>query len=231
MRVTGSAISRESRVGPVLGHDERAAVGGVVAVLGRVVAGVEESGRRPARPAGTETGSSRSRAGGRRGPSDRRAAMSTRATIRAGVKSGHGGSFRGRPRAREGPGVDRRSRRRRAPARSRAGPRPRRWSKLRQPLEPARQVPVPLSEQLHRRGQEHGADDRRVDQDRRRKPDAELLEEQHRERREDREDEDHHDRRARDDAGGRPDPVGDRFVDAAPRGRNASRIRLRMNTW
>ena len=27
MRVTGSAIKRERRVGPVLGHDQRAAVG------------------------------------------------------------------------------------------------------------------------------------------------------------------------------------------------------------
>ena len=42
MRVTGSAISRESRVGPVLGHDERSAVGGVAAVLGRVLAGLED---------------------------------------------------------------------------------------------------------------------------------------------------------------------------------------------
>src|SRR5580765_946901 len=56
---------------------------------------------------------------------------------------------------------------------------------LRKPVEPARQVPVPVPEQLHRRGQEHAADDRRVDQDRGGEPDAELLEEQHRERDED----------------------------------------------
>ena len=41
MRVTGSAISRDVRVGAVLGHDERSAVGGVAAALGRVVAGLE----------------------------------------------------------------------------------------------------------------------------------------------------------------------------------------------
>ena len=58
------------------------------------------------------------------------------------------------------------------------------------------------------------ADDRRVDQDRRREPDAELLEEQHRERAEDREHADHDDRCARDDAGGGLDPVRDRLVRA-----------------
>ena len=84
----------------------------------------------------------------------------------------------------------------------------------RQPLEPLRQVPVPVAEQLHRRRQEHGADDRRVDQDRRREPDAELLEERHRERAEDREDADHDDRGAGDDAGGGLDAVRDRVVHA-----------------
>ena len=43
MRVTGSAISRELRVGPVLGDDERAAVGGVAALLGGVVHGFRVS--------------------------------------------------------------------------------------------------------------------------------------------------------------------------------------------
>src|ERR687892_261438 len=82
------------------------------------------------------------------------------------------------------------------------------------PLEPARQVPVPLAEQLHRRRQQHGADDRGVDQDRRRQPDTELLEHQEREHPEDREDADHDDRGAGDDAGGRLDPVCDRLVHA-----------------
>ena len=42
-------------------------------------------------------------------------------------------------------------------------------------LEPARQVPVALAEQRHRGRQEHAADDRRVEQDRHRESDAELL--------------------------------------------------------
>ena len=46
---------------------------------------------------------------------------------------------------------------------------------VRQPLEPARQVPVPVSEQLHRGRQEHRPDDGGVEQDRNREPDAELL--------------------------------------------------------
>ena len=55
---------------------------------------------------------------------------------------------------------------------------------------------------------------RRVDQDRGREPDAELLEHQHRERREDREHGDHHDRGTRHDAGRALDPVRDRLVHA-----------------
>ena len=42
MRVTGSAIRRELRVVPVLAHDERAAVGGVAALLGAVAARMED---------------------------------------------------------------------------------------------------------------------------------------------------------------------------------------------
>ena len=61
-------------------------------------------------------------------------------------------------------------------------------------------------------GQQHAADDRRVDQDRRGEPDAELLEEEQRQRREDREHADHHDRRAGDDARRRADAVRDRLV-------------------
>ena len=57
MRVTGSAISREPRIGPVLRHDERAAVGGVAAVLGRVVTRLQDD-LAGVRAVGTETGSS-----------------------------------------------------------------------------------------------------------------------------------------------------------------------------
>ena len=42
MRVTGSAISRDCGSGSVLGHDERAAVGGVAAVLGLRRCNVED---------------------------------------------------------------------------------------------------------------------------------------------------------------------------------------------
>ena len=42
-----------------------------------------------------------------------------------------------------------------------------------QPLEPLRQVPVPVAELLHRRRQEDRADDRRIDQDRRGETNAE----------------------------------------------------------
>ena len=41
-----------------------------------------------------------------------------------------------------------------------------------QPLEPAGQVPVPLAEQLHRRRQQHAADDRGVEEDGDREADA-----------------------------------------------------------
>src|SRR5262245_18809935 len=57
----------------------------------------------------------------------------------------------------------------------------------RQPLEAARQVPVPASQQLHGRRQEHAADERRVEDHRDGEPDAHLLDVERRERREDRE--------------------------------------------
>src|SRR5918997_1720751 len=82
----------------------------------------------------------------------------------------------------------------------------------REPLEPPREVPVPLAQELHRRREENRSDDRCVEQDRRREPDAELLEEQHREGAEDREDPDHHDCSARDDPRSPLDPVCDRVV-------------------
>jgi hypothetical protein len=43
------------------------------------------------------------------------------------------------------------------------------------PLEPFRQVPVPAAEQLHRRRQQHRADDRRVENDCDGEADAVLL--------------------------------------------------------
>ena len=82
----------------------------------------------------------------------------------------------------------------------------------RQPLEPLRQVPVPVAEELHRRRQQHAADDRRVDEDRDRQPHAQLLEDQQRQGGEDREDRDHHGGGAGHDAGGGLDPVGDRVL-------------------
>ena len=56
MRVTGSAISRESRVGAVLGHDERAAVGGVAPSSVVVGAATRASDSPACAPVGTETG-------------------------------------------------------------------------------------------------------------------------------------------------------------------------------
>ena len=53
-----------------------------------------------------------------------------------------------------------------------------------QPLEPFRQVPVPVAEEGHRGGQQYPADERRVDQDRRREADPELLQVEEAERRE-----------------------------------------------
>src|SRR4051794_23164896 len=63
---------------------------------------------------------------------------------------------------------------------------------LRQPTQPVRQVPVPVAEELHRRGQQHRADDRGVDQDGGREADAHLLHVEDRQRREDQGHADHH---------------------------------------
>src|SRR3954468_18536151 len=52
---------------------------------------------------------------------------------------------------------------------------------VRQPFQPAGQVPVPIAQQLHRRRQQNPADDRRVDQNRDRQSDAQLLEDEQRE--------------------------------------------------
>src|SRR5215213_3304815 len=65
-------------------------------------------------------------------------------------------------------------------------------SDSRQPLEPARQVPVPVAEELHRRWEEHSSDDRRVDQDCGCQSEAELFEVQEVERDEHEEHADHH---------------------------------------
>src|SRR3954453_3812053 len=61
----------------------------------------------------------------------------------------------------------------------------------RQPAEPARQVPVGVAEQLHRRRQQHCADERCVDEHRGCEADAHLLEVEERERGEDAERTDH----------------------------------------
>src|SRR4051794_21824352 len=80
----------------------------------------------------------------------------------------------------------------------------------REPLQPPRQVPVPGAEQLHRRRQEHGAHDGRIDGDRHREAEPHLLELQQRERREDAEHRDHHRGGARDGRRCASDAVQDR---------------------
>ncbi len=82
----------------------------------------------------------------------------------------------------------------------------------RQPLEPARQVPVPLAEQLHHGRQQHRANDGRVDQDRRREAEAHLLDVDLVQRHEDREHRDHHERRARHRRRGALDARRDRLL-------------------
>ncbi len=80
---------------------------------------------------------------------------------------------------------------------------------LRDPLEPPREPPVAVSEQLHGRGHEHDADERRVDEDRRRETDPEELDHPDVAQHEASEDA-HHDRRRRGDhASGRGQAVGD----------------------
>ncbi len=102
---------------------------------------------------------------------------------------------------------------------------------VRQPAELLRQVPVAVAEQLHRGREQDRPDQRGVDEDRHGEADAQLLEHDRGERREDAEHRDHHDRRARD----RADAVERMPCETAssvvmPRS-NASRTRLRMNTW
>ena len=78
------------------------------------------------------------------------------------------------------------------------------------------QVPVPVAEQLHRRRQQHAADDRRVDQHGGGEADAHLLEVEERQGDEDREHADHHDRGAGHGPGGGRDPLPDGLVGAHP---------------
>ena len=95
---------------------------------------------------------------------------------------------------------------------SRCGRRSRLVLELRQPAQALGQVPVARAEQLHRGRQQDGADDRRVDQDRGGEADADLLGQLIAGERERAEYRDHHERRARHDAGGALDAVGDRVV-------------------
>ena len=68
------------------------------------------------------------------------------------------------------------------------------------PVEPARQPPVGVAEQLHRRGHEHEADDRRVDEHRRREAEAHHLHGRLVDEDEAQEDADHDERGRRDHA-------------------------------
>ena len=183
-------------LGPILGDDESPAVGGVAALLGAVVTRMQDQLPR-LRP---------------RGDRDRRAARSELQIREADHQKRDQHESR-HPREAD-PAL-------RLPCAGLIGSRlGRRFGhglrlvlvQPRQPLEPAGQVPVGLAEQLHRRRQEHRADDRRVEQDCGRKPDAELLEERHRKRSEDREDAHHDERGTRDDAGSGLDPLRDRLV-------------------
>src|SRR5829696_2504113 len=81
-----------------------------------------------------------------------------------------------------------------------------------EPSERPRQVPVAIAEELHRRGQEHRADQRRVDQDGGGQADAHLLHVDHRQDGEHEEGADHDGGSARDDACARLDPMCDRFL-------------------
>ena len=95
----------------------------------------------------------------------------------------------------------------------------------------ARQVPVPLAEQLHRRGQQDRAHDRRVDAgSATARPTPICLNSIDDQRGEDREHRDHHDRGAGHDAGGGLMPCATASSVLMPRS-TASLIRLMMNTW
>ena len=80
------------------------------------------------------------------------------------------------------------------------------------PGEPGRQVPVPASEKLHRRGHDHGADDGRVDEERDGDPEAHLLEHDQVAPGKAGEDRDYDQRRPGDQTCRRADAEGDRVV-------------------
>src|SRR5436305_67309 len=87
------------------------------------------------------------------------------------------------------------------PQRARRRPLPRRLLlrlERRQPLEAARQVPVPVAQELHRGRQEHRAHDRGIEEDGDRESESELLHRQEPDAREQREHAHHHERSARD---------------------------------
>src|SRR5690606_6140034 len=89
-------------------------------------------------------------------------------------------------------------------------------AELGQPAQPGRQPPVGPAEQGHDRGQQDGAHQGGVEEDRDGEADTELLEVLHGQGAEDREDGDHDESGAGDDPGGGADAVGDRgaVVDA-----------------
>jgi zinc protease len=82
---------------------------------------------------------------------------------------------------------------------------------LRQPLQPLRQVPVAVAQELHRRGHQDRPHDRRVQEDRDREAEAHLLQRRDPTARERREHRDHDHGRAGDDAARGPQAVGDRL--------------------
>src|SRR3954468_6004996 len=83
-----------------------------------------------------------------------------------------------------------------------------------EPLQPAGQVPVPVAEQRHRRGQQDAADDGGVDQDGDGEPESHLLEVEEAEGDEAREHADHHRGGAGHGPGGGRDPLPDGLVGA-----------------
>ena len=193
------------RVGPVLGHDERAAVGGVAALLGARSRRTSGSGRRPSRLRARRPRRRRSEPEVAR-DRGRRARRAARPAMRRGSETRR---FRASAAARPaGVGLQ-------APARARAPP----SSSCGSHSSHLGRYQFQSPSSFIVAGRSTARTIVASMQDRRREPDAELLEEQHRERAEDREDGDHHDRGAGDDAGRRLDPVRDRLVRASRRDR------------
>src|SRR6266550_415588 len=86
------------------------------------------------------------------------------------------------------------------------------WVVREDSVEPERQVPVALPEERHYGRDEQAADDRRVEEDRHRAADPELLRRDDRERGEGREHGHHDDRGAGDHASGVGDAAPDRLA-------------------